>query len=284
MPLTKIPQEEITIDGSRTRRWVLEAKDCAELGVHRIARLGIDVAYEPYNRVRLRPPGSFILACFEGEGRLLLEGRWQRIRAGDICMAPPKVLNAMHAVPGKSWTFAWMRYDEPQFVKPLIGADSPLRLRQGGEQLGRAVCGLRDEWDTARDPALLHHWVFLIQGLVRRLAQPWRSSSRVAEVWEKVERDLATDWKLSTLAKACSLSGEHLRRLCQRELGRTPMDHVASMRILRAKDLLETTEEKLESIAAQVGYHSATVFSRAFVRNVGMLPSEYRARRSGAVG
>lgn len=275
----KIPQEEITINGARSRRWTLEAKDCRELSLHRIARLGIDTAVAPYNRVRLRPPGSFILACLEGEGRMFLEGKWQRIVAGDLCMAPPRVLNALHAIAGKSWTFAWLRYDEPPFVKPLIGSDAPIRLRKGGEYLGCVIKGLQAEWTTERDPALLHHCVSLLHGIVSRLAQPWRCSSRVAGVWEKVARDLATDWTLETLARACSISGEHLRRLCLRELGRTPMEHVAYMRIQRAKDLLETTDDKLEVIASQVGYHSATVFSRAFARYVGLHPTQYRAHR-----
>ena len=75
------------------------------------------------------------------------------------------------------------------------------------------------------------------------------------------------------------MSAEHLRRLCVRELGRTPMEHVTYIRMQRAKELLEAGDAKLEAIAPEVGYHSATVFSRAFARCIGMNPSEYRARR-----
>jgi AraC-like DNA-binding protein len=274
-----LPQLETTINGPRTRRWSLEARDCPEMLGHRIARLGIDEARAPYERVRLRPAGSFILASIEGEGRMLLEGRWQRVPAGALCLAPPRVLNALRAVPGKPWTFAWVRYDEPHFVKPLVGADSPLRLREGAAALAQAVSGLRAEWQSERDPALVHHWLCLVHGLARRLARPWRSSSRIAEVWETVGRDLAADWKLSTLARACSLSGEHLRRLCLRELGRTPMEHVTYMRMQRGQEILVSDDSKLECIAAQVGYKSAAVFSRAFTRCIGMTPTEFRERR-----
>ena len=65
----------------------------------------------------------------------------------------------------------------------------------------------------------------------------------------------------------------------RRELGRTPMEHVTYMRMQRAQDLLEDCDDKLEVIAPQVGYHSAVVFSRSFVRCVGMTPSQYRERR-----
>lgn len=277
--IPSVPTRETTVNGPRTRRWLLEGTDCGEFRAHRIARLGVDAAMAPYERVRLRPAGSFFLACLEGEGRVWLEGRWQVVRAGGLCMAPPRILNAMQAVPGKRWVFAWLRYDEPGLVKPLVGAESPLLLREHGGELGRAIEGLRAEWEGEREPALVHHWVSLVHGLAQRLARPWRSGSRVGELWKLVGRDMAYDWKLSTLAARCHLSAEHLRRICLRELGRTPMAQVAYMRMQRAQELLETTEDKLEAIAPEVGYKSATVFSRVFARCVGMTPSQYRARR-----
>src|SRR5687767_2689041 len=100
-----IPRSEATVNGRGTTRWELRADECGELSVHRIARVGIHAAVAPYARVRLRPSGSFFLACLEGEGRILLEGRWQRAKEGSLCMAPPRVLNAFQAIPGKRWVF-----------------------------------------------------------------------------------------------------------------------------------------------------------------------------------
>lgn len=271
--------QETTVDGLRTRRWSLDAKQCGELAPHRISWLGIDTAFAPFSRVRLAPSGSFLLATLDGEGRVFLEGRWKRAAAGTVCLAPPRVLNAFHALPARPWVFAWVRYEEPRWLKPMVGANSPLQLAQGAEDLGRAIAGLRAEWQGGRDPALVHHWVSLVHGLAQRLARPWRSSSRIAQLWETVARDLAAEWKLPTLAARCGVSREHLRRLCRTELGRTPMEHVTYMRIQRAQELLATTRAKLEAVAPQVGYRSAAVLSRAFVRCVGMTPSHYRPPR-----
>ena len=271
--------KETTIDGRRTQRWSLDARQCAEFAAHRIAWLGIDTVFSPYSRVRLAPSGSFLLACLEGEGRVWLEGDWKRVAAGAVCLAPPRVLNAFHAVPQHRWIFAWVRYEEPASVQPLVGANSPLRLAQGAEEFGRIVAGLRAEWEGERDLALVRQWVSLVHGFARRLARPWRSESRINALWQTVARDLAADWKLTSLAAAGALSPEHLRRLCHRELGRTPMEHVTYMRIQRAQELLESSDEKLDALAPQVGYHSAVVFSRAFVRISGMTPSQYRERR-----
>ena len=278
MPPTPFTWQETTVDGVRTRRWSLNAKQCAELAAQHIAWLGIDTVFAPYSRVRLAPSGSFFLATLEGEGRVWLEGRWERVMAGSICLAPPRVLNAFHAVPGKRWVFAWVRYEEARWTRPLVGADSPLRLKRGAEALGRVIAGLRAEWDGERDAAFVRYWLSLVHGFACRLARPWHSGTRVGALWETVARDLTQDWKLSTLAARCSLSAEHLRRVCRRELGRTPIEHVIYMRIQRAQELLEATDDKLDAIAPQVGYRSAIVFSRAFARCVGMTPSQYRER------
>jgi len=271
--------KETTIDGARTKRWSLDVKACPELAGYHIAWLGIDVVHAPYRRVRLAPTGSFFLACLEGEGRVRLEGSWERLRAGALCLAPPRVLNAFHAVPGQRWVFAWVRYEEAPWMRPLVGAGSPLLLKQGAEDLGRVLEGLRAEWAGERDAVLVRHWLSLAHGFVSRLARPWRRATRVGSLWAVVARDLTIDWKLTTLAAACTLSAEHLRRVCRRELGRTPMEQVTYMRMQRAQELLESTGEKLEVIAPRVGYRSAIVFSRAFLRCVGMTPSQYRARR-----
>lgn len=270
---------ETTIDGAGTRRWVLDAAECPLLAASRIARLGIDTTRPPYRRVRLGPGGSFILASLAGTGRIQLEGRWTRLAPGDVVMAPPRVLNAFFTPPGCRWTFAWLRFDEPRTTHPLIGAASPLRVAGGAEELGRVIAGLRTEWEGEREAALLQHWISLAQAQARRLARPWRSDEKLWRLWEEVTARLAEPWTLDTLAGRVHMSTEHLRRICRREIGRSPMEHLAYIRMQRAQQLLEATDDKLEAIAAEVGYSSGLVFSRAFARCVGMNPTEYRQRR-----
>ena len=269
---------ETTIDGPKSVRWVLEAAECKALSVPRIARLGIDEAVPPYERVRLHPGGSFIMICVAGSGRVLLDGRWHTIGAGWACMAPPRVPNAFHALPGKSWRFLWVRYDEPAFVTPLVSASSPVRVKVAADQLLRIWEGLRDEWQGSRDSKALHHWVELIQHHARRLAEPWRRDERLRLLWSKVEARIADDWTLTSLAHEAHCSEEHFRRLCWKELGRSPVAHLTSLRIQAAQQLLTANNDKQEVIAREVGYNSPIAFARAFKRWVGCHPSEYRAR------
>lgn len=267
---------ETTVDGAGSRLWSLHRRDCPELAVHRIMHLGMADVAVPYRRVRLRPTGSFLMVCHEGRGRILLDGRWQTSRAGVACLAPPRVLNAFHAVPGSRWLFAWIRYDEPPHVRPMVTAASPVRVRCRADVLWRIIAGLRAEWEESREARFLHHWLELAHGEARRIAQPWHVNERLWELWNDVSRDLAAEWSLEKLAARYQASKEQLRRACLRELGRSPMQHLTSLRIEQAQHLLSSTADKVETIAQQVGFENASVFSRAFNRWVGCSPSAYR--------
>jgi AraC-like DNA-binding protein len=267
---------ETTIDGPGTRLWSVHRDDCPELAVHRILHLGLTDAVMPYRRVRLAPSGSFVMVCHEGRGQMLLDGRWQSSKKGMTCLAPPRVLNAFHTVAGSRWRFAWIRYDEPSHVRPVVSAASPVRVRCDADVLWRIITGLRAEWEAGRDPRLVHHWVELAHGEARRIAQPWHVDDRLWAVWDEVARDLAANWSLDRLAARYHVSKEQFRRVCLRDLGRSPMQHLTSLRIERAQHLLTSTQDKVESIAQQVGFENAPVFSRAFKRWVGRSPKAYR--------
>lgn len=276
-PLKKnaLPPEDLTLDSPGTSCWFLTPEDCPLLAAHGLARVGIDNSAAGYQRVRLRPAGSFILETSEGEGRVLLEGKWQKTTEGEVVMAPPRVLNAFQTAPGQHWKIAYVRYDEPPGVKPLIDAGSPLR-QAGHIRLGIALAGLRDEWDNERELSMVRHWLAIIDAIARRLARPWRMDQRLWQLWQDVDAEIGADWPLQRLATHAGLSTEHLRRTCLKSLGRSPIEHLTYLRVQRAQDILESGDDKIEVIARRVGYTSGHAFSRAFQRCVGLLPSEFR--------
>jgi AraC-like DNA-binding protein len=276
--MTSEPERvDITRNGRGTRQRVLEATACCPpLAVHRISRVGIEWATPGFQRVRVRPSGSFIMAVCEGSGRILLDGSWQTIRAGTACMAPPRILNAFESKGDSKWVIAWVRYDEPPPVHPLVGAASPQKVKFDAEALRRAIEGLISEWETARDSRLVHHWVEIVHGLARRIAQPAKVDEKLVALWNEVAGNLAHAWDLTSLSARFHSSREHLRRVCLKQLGRSPMQHLTYMRMQQARHLLEETNDKLDTIAAVVGYESGLVLARAFRRWVGCSPTEYR--------
>ncbi len=256
----------------------VRANDCPPLASHHIAHVGVADAAEPYEMVRTDLSGTYLLSCSSGKGRILLDGRWQQFKAGWACLAPPHAPIAFQAIPKTRWEFTWVRYMQPPGQKPIMSSSSPAMAEFDPLPLRSAVLGLFFEMQSQTAPAAITHWVELIQTYVLRFARPWQTDDRLGHLWEFVSQRLGESWSLDRLARHAHLSAEHLRRLCRRELGRSPMHHVIFLRMQRAAKLLATTNDKVETVAIDVGYENPFVFSTTFKKWVGWRPSEYRLR------
>ena len=264
------------IPATDVRDWLRQQPVCPLLAQHGIAHAGLMQAAPPFEIVRNHLSGTFLLACYEGEGTVLADDRWKRIRAGQACIQPPFVRNALKCLPGQPWKFAWVRYCESPETTPLVSSISPVIGDFDPTPLKAAIEGLNAEARDGKNLAAMQQWSQLIHHYVLRFAQPHRGDCRLWRVWHGIEADLARDWTLLDLAALACMSEEHLRRICRKEIGRTPMQHLTFLRIQRARHLLSTTEDKVEVIAREVGFESAFTFSNTFKKWTGWRPSEHR--------
>jgi AraC-like DNA-binding protein len=267
----------VRADMTDSRDWLRKTPVCATLTRYRMAHVGVCEAKAPYRIVRMKQSGTYFMGCFGGEGRILVDGRWQICRAGMGCLLPPHMLNAFHAVPGKIWEFVWVRYQATEEQGIAVTASSPMLAAFDAEGLRHAVLGLHAECREGQ-AASLHHWVELIQGYVLRFAQPLQMDERLSQLWSLVESRLGEEWTVESLAAECHVSGEHLRRLCMQQLGRPPMRHLTWLRMRAAAAMLTDSGEKVETVSRAVGYMNPFVFSTTFKRWIGWRPSEHRGR------
>ena len=93
----------------------------------------------------------------------------------------------------------------------------------------------------------------------------------------------AQPWTLPRLAREAGLSRSALAERFTHYVGRPPMQYLAAWRMQLAARRLADGEEKVATIALDVGYDSEAAFSRAFRRATGMPPAQWRRRHaSGA--
>lgn len=276
--LSETSEQVVRASAADSRDWLVHAPVCASLAQHGITHVGLAEAVHPYEVRRPDLSGTFIMVCTGGDGRVWLEGEWHPMRAGKACLAPPHAFHAYKALPRKPWQIAWVRYQEPEGALPLVNARAPVLAEFDGAALAAAIRGLHAEAQGAASPAAMQMWADLIQHYAEAFAEPWRTEDRLRHVWQIVARDLAGDWSVSKLAALAAMSTKHFTRRCVQSLGRTPAQHVGSLRIQQAAMLLATTRDKVESIAHQVGYRSLFTFSTTFKKTTGYRPSEYRQR------
>ncbi len=82
------------------------------------------------------------------------------------------------------------------------------------------------------------------------------------------------DFGVESLSSALHIGRRQLHRKIKAITGETPTDFIRSVRLQRAKQLLEKKAGNVSEIAFQVGFNSLPYFSRAFKEQFGKLPSE----------
>jgi len=90
-------------------------------------------------------------------------------------------------------------------------------------------------------------------------------------------------WTLAELATEVGASRTVLTQRFERFLGEPPLTYLARWRLQLAARKLETTQATVLKVAADVGYESEAAFNRAFKRQFGIPPAQYR-KMLGASG
>ncbi len=86
------------------------------------------------------------------------------------------------------------------------------------------------------------------------------------------------------LADLCHCSPRHFNRLFREFFGEAPRVKRTELRLLRAGELLASTDEKVNEIARTTGFKSLSLFNSLFRRRFGLSPSEYRNKPKGEPG
>ena len=195
------------------------------------------------------------------------------------------------AAPDAQWLAGLCAFGSPDAAL-LVSLLPELVLVRGDRRLATLVKLVREE-SQARRPArevvlarLLE--VLLIEalrstqtgaspGLVRGLAD-----ARLALAIRQMHERPQEPWTMAQLAKIAALSRSSFFERFSRAVGVAPMEYLLSWRMAIAKNLLRRNTLSVATIAARVGYGSASAFSVAFTRYVGVSPTGYGRGSNGA--
>ena len=88
-------------------------------------------------------------------------------------------------------------------------------------------------------------------------------------------------WTVAALASEAGTSRTVLVQRFDRFLGEPPLTYLARWRLQLAARKLQTTQDNVLNVAADVGYESEAAFNRAFKREFGVPPARYRKDLTG---
>lgn len=107
-------------------------------------------------------------------------------------------------------------------------------------------------------------------------------SDLIARLTARIESALPTPPSIATLAKELAMSTRTLSRHVQAATGKSTLALLQSVRLHRARMLIETSRMTIEHVAEQVGYEDATALRRLMQKVAGANPSKFRSTVANA--
>lgn len=121
---------------------------------------------------------------------------------------------------------------------------------------------------------LIHHLTG-IAGL-KNAGSGMSKRPEVAEACRYVSLRLHARICLDEVAEHLHLNPSYFSRLFKKETGMTFIEYVTSMKMERAKELLDATNHTVGEICERLGYDNQSYFIKTFKSYAGMTPAEYR--------
>jgi AraC-like DNA-binding protein len=102
--------------------------------------------------------------------------------------------------------------------------------------------------------------------------------ARMSELLKQMPAAALLDLTLNELVKQVQCTPRHVSRLFNEVVGMSFRKKQSEVRLLRAQELLATTESKVLEVAMESGFQSVSLFNVMFKRRFGLAPGRWRER------
>ncbi|WP_025157742.1 AraC family transcriptional regulator [Leifsonia aquatica] len=231
---------------------------------------------------------AIVIVCVSGAGRVETRtGSWG-VGPGQLLAIPRGVEHTYGADDDDPWTIWWIHVDgtdATDLIEQL--APAPGRPLPGVGDLVGTVAVL-DEIAAHLDQDVSRARLLAASGCAWKLLALRAADLLLPTPGDPLQRAMSYvrdrfDGRIRVpeLAALVGVSSSHLTALFRRATGGGVRAHQTSLRMARARQLLDTTEENVGEIARRIGYADPFYFSRQFRRTHGVSPTAYRARDAG---
>jgi transcriptional regulator GlxA family with amidase domain len=212
-------------------------------------------------------------------------GAWVlSVCSGAFVLAESGILN------GRRATTHWMHADRLAGQYPQITVDPDVLFVEDDRVITSA--GTASGIDAALHLVRREHGAAAANVIARRMVIPPQrdggqaqyipspvqehGADSLAGVTEWMLDNLSADLDIEQMARRALMSSRTFARRFRDDIGTTPAAWLNRQRILRAQQLLETTDLGFEMVAQQTGFGSAAVLRHHFLKVLQTTPTSYR--------
>lgn len=243
-----------------------------------------------------------------GRGSLVHRGGEMTLHAQDLVWLPAGQAVALRVAPGSEGILVGVsdallaaaigHHAEAHLLRHLTGRAARLTVHEADprDEILRSLRAIEAEARKGPDGS----WGYLSAHLTIVLVWMWRlgqagtpevgsaagAVQRLQRFRQLVEAQYREHWPVARYAQALAITPDRLHDLCLRSVGRPPLTLIHQRVVLEACRLLGATDLAVEAIGADLGFGSASHFSRFFRRWTDASPRTWReqARRRASAG
>lgn len=232
-------------------------------------------------------PETILILCLSGSGSVHVDGERHVLTSSSWTTIPALTPHEYRASDDDPWTIWWIHVrgaDAAELSGPMLGAPQQvMRLRSVDR-----VVALFDELITLLEGRLSPAHLLAASGVAWSLLTRLSADTMLPAEGSALERAIRYlesridgSIRVTELASMVGMSPSHLTALFRESTGGGPGAFHTSLKMARARTLLDQTSIPVSEVAAAVGYDDPLYFSRHFRRIHGVNPTAYRAQHKG---
>ncbi len=236
------------------------------------------------------PESGGLVVPISGNACFTVEGESYIMKPGMVLHAGPNLRLDKEVIGGEAWQYAVIHYNIPK------NEIKRFRLYQGhfafltGEnpKISNLLQQLFISQSTPGATFLFRTKMLFISLLSeffdsakRQLAD--NDTSLIEQVMEYIRQNHAEPITIAQIAVDFGVDRRRLAYLFERHAGMSPSNYLIQCRMLKAKELLGNCTCSITRVAECVGYYDSLYFSRAFKKQTGMSPSQFRKHAKSSV-
>lgn len=232
-------------------------------------------------------PNYIIHYVLGGKGIYQVGERKYQLSKGQGFLIEPETLTFYQADGDDPWTYLWIGFGgsgASRFVKDTGLNSSQLVFQcDYGEELKEIVFSmLKHTQSTTANLYFLQSRLYEFFSVLTRdmLIDTYMDTSKeniyIQEAIDFIRNNYSRGLSVTDIAEHLNVNRSYLYTMFKNVLDLSPKEFLVKFQISRAKEQLTLTDFSIEYIAASCGYKNTLVFTKAFKKQIGTTPSNYR--------